>query len=206
MMLTVDGVYQGPGGPDEDRRDGFDRGGWVAPHFDEETGHSVTSVFERADACCCEPDLADLRGLLAAPRRGRSGLPRHQRPAQVRGLDHADGPGVAHTHVIDATWRQRSANSNRSPGANSRSMAAASCSAGCSSATSWTSYLEVYPVVVALGGGYSLPGPDAQPAIGRIADDAVRREAPDLSAGRPGDLRGLGEWRHAPVPGAVGRA
>jgi dihydrofolate reductase len=50
MMLTVDGVYQGPGGPDEDRRGGFERGGWVAPHFDEETGRFVTSVFERADA------------------------------------------------------------------------------------------------------------------------------------------------------------
>jgi dihydrofolate reductase len=50
MMLTVDGVYQGPGGPDEDRRGGFDRGGWVASHFDEETGNFVTSVFERADA------------------------------------------------------------------------------------------------------------------------------------------------------------
>ena len=50
MMLTVDGVYQGPGGPDEDRRGGFDRGGWTAEHFDEETGKFVTSVFERADA------------------------------------------------------------------------------------------------------------------------------------------------------------
>jgi dihydrofolate reductase len=50
MMLTVDGVYQGPGGPGEDRRDGFDRGGWVAPAFDEETGVFVTSVFQRADA------------------------------------------------------------------------------------------------------------------------------------------------------------
>lgn len=50
MMLTVDGVYQGPGGPNEDRRGGFERGGWVAPHFDEETGRFVTAVFERADA------------------------------------------------------------------------------------------------------------------------------------------------------------
>ncbi len=50
MMLSVDGVYQGPGGPDEDRRDGFDRGGWVAPHGDEESWRSLTSQFERADA------------------------------------------------------------------------------------------------------------------------------------------------------------
>lgn len=50
MMLSIDGVYQGPGGPDEDRRGGFDRGGWTATHFDEETGRFVTSVFERADA------------------------------------------------------------------------------------------------------------------------------------------------------------
>jgi dihydrofolate reductase len=50
MMLTVDGVYQGPGGADEDRRGGFERGGWVAAHFDEETARFVTSVFERADA------------------------------------------------------------------------------------------------------------------------------------------------------------
>jgi dihydrofolate reductase len=36
--------------PDEDRRGGFDRGGWTASHFDDETGKVVTSVFERADA------------------------------------------------------------------------------------------------------------------------------------------------------------
>lgn len=50
MMLSLDGVYQGPGGPDEDRRGGFERGGWVAPLFDEEGGRFVTAVFERADA------------------------------------------------------------------------------------------------------------------------------------------------------------
>jgi dihydrofolate reductase len=50
MILTVDGVYQGPGGPDEDRRGGFERGGWSAPFGDEETWRFVTSMFERADA------------------------------------------------------------------------------------------------------------------------------------------------------------
>jgi dihydrofolate reductase len=50
MMLTVDGVYQGPGGPDEDRRGGFERGGWVAQSFDKETERFLTAVFERADA------------------------------------------------------------------------------------------------------------------------------------------------------------
>jgi dihydrofolate reductase len=49
MMVSVDGVYQGPGGPDEDRSGGFDRGGWA--HFnDEQGGRFVSSMFERADA------------------------------------------------------------------------------------------------------------------------------------------------------------
>ena len=49
MMLSVDGVYQGPGGPDEDRRGGFERGGWAYAH-DEEGGRILTAMFERADA------------------------------------------------------------------------------------------------------------------------------------------------------------
>jgi dihydrofolate reductase len=50
MMLTLDGVYQGPGGPDEDRRGGFDRGGWTAPFADADMWPFLTSWFERADA------------------------------------------------------------------------------------------------------------------------------------------------------------
>ena len=50
MMLTLDGVYQGPGGPDEDRRGGFDRGGWTASHSDAEMWPWLLEWFGRADA------------------------------------------------------------------------------------------------------------------------------------------------------------
>jgi len=49
-MVSLDGVYQGPGGPDEDRRGGFERGGWTASHADAEMFPFLVSMFERADA------------------------------------------------------------------------------------------------------------------------------------------------------------
>jgi dihydrofolate reductase len=49
-MVSVDGVMQGLGGADEDRRGGFDRGGWVAPFFDTEGGTFLNQVYARADA------------------------------------------------------------------------------------------------------------------------------------------------------------
>jgi dihydrofolate reductase len=49
-IVTVDGVMQGLGGPDEDRRGGFERGGWVAPVFDNEAMAFLNQVYQRADA------------------------------------------------------------------------------------------------------------------------------------------------------------
>jgi len=48
--VSVDGVMQGLGGSDEDRRGGFERGGWALPLFDDEGVTFVNQVFQRADA------------------------------------------------------------------------------------------------------------------------------------------------------------
>jgi dihydrofolate reductase len=48
--VTVDGVMQGLGSPDEDRRGGFERGGWALPLFDDEAATFLDQVFQRADA------------------------------------------------------------------------------------------------------------------------------------------------------------
>jgi dihydrofolate reductase len=48
--VSVDGVMQGLGAPDEDRRGGFERGGWAIPLFDNEAATFLDQVFQRADA------------------------------------------------------------------------------------------------------------------------------------------------------------
>jgi dihydrofolate reductase len=48
-FMTLDGIMQGPGGPDEDRDGGFEHGGWSFPYFSEDMGEAVGEAFGKAD-------------------------------------------------------------------------------------------------------------------------------------------------------------
>jgi len=49
-FLTVDGVMQAPGGPEEDREGGFEHGGWSVNYWDEGMGQIITESTLQGDA------------------------------------------------------------------------------------------------------------------------------------------------------------
>lgn len=49
-FVTLDGVVQAPGGPQEDPSGGFTHGGWFFPMADDALGQFIVGIFERASA------------------------------------------------------------------------------------------------------------------------------------------------------------
>src|SRR3954449_4117495 len=48
-MITLDGVMQAPGAPEEDTSGGFKYGGWVAPYSDEASGKAMEKLMKPSD-------------------------------------------------------------------------------------------------------------------------------------------------------------
>jgi dihydrofolate reductase len=49
-FVTLDGVMQAPGGPDEDRDGGFEHGGWSVNYWDEMMGSEMDDSMKRGEA------------------------------------------------------------------------------------------------------------------------------------------------------------
>jgi dihydrofolate reductase len=48
-FITLDGVMQAPGGPEEDPSEDFKYGGWQAPYFDDASGKAMEKLMKPAD-------------------------------------------------------------------------------------------------------------------------------------------------------------
>lgn len=48
-FLSLDGVMQAPGGPDEDRRGGFEHGGWHMPYGDDDLAAAAFKMMDDSD-------------------------------------------------------------------------------------------------------------------------------------------------------------
>jgi dihydrofolate reductase len=49
-FVSLDGVMQAPGGPDEDRDGGFEHGGWTMPYWHDSIGESLGALMKDCDA------------------------------------------------------------------------------------------------------------------------------------------------------------
>src|SRR5688572_853373 len=49
-FVTLDGIMQAPGGPDEDRDGGFTHGGWTLPYWHDDIGATFGSLMQGVDA------------------------------------------------------------------------------------------------------------------------------------------------------------
>jgi hypothetical protein len=79
-QVTVDGVMQGNGGAsDEDRRNGFERGGWAMGVFDDETMTFINETYSAPTHSCSagrptssSPATGAQRSVLAPRRKIRT--------------------------------------------------------------------------------------------------------------------------------------
>ena len=85
-FLSLDGVMQAPGGPDEDPTEGFDAGGWAVGYWDDVMGAAMAETMDASRSTCCSA----ARPTRSSPPTGRvsdePGAEPEQGP-QVRRLD-----------------------------------------------------------------------------------------------------------------------
>jgi len=104
-QVTVDGVMQGNGAAtDEDRRGGFERGGWAMGVFDDETLTLINETYQRAEAFLFGRRTYELfAGYWGAEKRARAAL---EDPGnhQIAAALNAKPKYLASTTLSDPQW------------------------------------------------------------------------------------------------------
>src|SRR4029079_18286879 len=104
-QVTVDGVMQGNGGAtEEDRRNGFERGGWAMGAGDDETMTFINETYESADAFLFGRRTYELfAGYWGAEERARAAAedPRNHPIKDALNTKHKY---VASTTLTDPQW------------------------------------------------------------------------------------------------------
>jgi dihydrofolate reductase len=102
-FVSVDGVMQGIGSPDEDRSGGFERGGWTTPLWDNEAGTYLDEIYARAAAFLfgrrTYEIFAGSWGVVADPGINPIATALHSRPKYVASTTLTD-PQWADTTVL----------------------------------------------------------------------------------------------------------
>jgi dihydrofolate reductase len=102
-FVSVDGVMQGIGAPDEDRSGGFQRGGWTTPLWDSESATVLKQIYARSDAFLfgrrTYEIFAGSWGVMADPRANPIGLALNTQPKYVASTTLTD-PRWADTTIL----------------------------------------------------------------------------------------------------------
>jgi len=138
MQVSVDGVMQGPGGPEEDERRRFERGGWA--HFDDEAGRLMDEIYRRAEAFLfgrrTYEIFANSWGRWKDPGDSPIWTALHTKHKYVASTTLTE-PRWADTSVLSGNVKVAVRELKAKPVANCRCTGAARCSAGCSKTAWW---------------------------------------------------------------------
>src|SRR2546425_8896497 len=203
--VSVDGVMQGLGGPDEDRSGGFDRGGWAIPLLDTETEDYLNQVYGGAAAFLfgrrTYEIFAGSWGAMADPSTSPIAAGLNSRPKYVVSTSLADplwaGTTVLHGDLASAIGDLRAHQDGTLLVPGSGALVRWLLANGLVDQLD----LLTYPVVIGQGTRlfpHFRSGRRARP--GQLADHFPGHHHPDLSASRASGVRnvhGRARTRHA---------
>jgi len=184
-FLSLDGVYQSPGAPDEDGT-GYAYGGWTAPYADEDSGRFVSAGFANAEAFLLGrktyeifarywPLVTDPDNPIAAPLNG---LPKHVVTSTLTSLDwHSSAPVTG--NLADEVGKLKALPGNELQVHGSGQLAQALIADGLVDELR----LLIFPVI--LGTGKRFFGRPPVPAAMRLADSRTTSTGVTILTLRP---------------------